>query len=201
MEDEAIAEAGEQDMAHQMPQTVPQAEEPAPARGIGRRAWGLLVRELPYIGMLVLAVFGATFRMPFNYWVILTPVFALISIISGWRHFHGKEGHLSMVISLAFSWLGIILAIFILFDSAVQAATAENAQSLVMMTLVALGVFISGVQARLWRMCLVGGLLFAAVPALGWLDRIILAVATAFVAIMVAGGVAWWADRPAKAAV
>jgi hypothetical protein len=66
---------------------------------------------------------------------------------------------------------------------------------------VALGVFISGVQARLWRMCLVGGLLFAAVPALGWLDRIILAVATAFVAIMVAGGVAWWADRPAKAAV
>lgn len=40
-----------------------------------------------YIAMLLLALVGVVLRLPVIYWVILTPVFGIISIAEGRNHF------------------------------------------------------------------------------------------------------------------
>ena len=58
----------------------------APRPGIGH--W--LLRDLPYAAMLALALGGivlTAFRGPatYYYWMVLAPIYGLISIASGWR--------------------------------------------------------------------------------------------------------------------
>jgi hypothetical protein len=66
-----------------------------------------------------------------------------------------------------------------------------------MMTLLALGTFVAGVQARVWRICAVGIVLFAAVPGLGWLDQSPLMWTVATLVIVALGGAVWWVmERP-----
>jgi hypothetical protein len=64
-----------------------------------------------------------------------------------------------------------------------------------MMTLLALGTFVAGVQGRVWRICAVGCALFLAVPGLGWLDQSPLLLTAAAFVIVALGGLAWWVSR------
>ncbi len=42
-----------------------------------------LLDDLPYAAMLALALVGVVLRLPVVYWIILTPVFGVISIAGG----------------------------------------------------------------------------------------------------------------------
>jgi hypothetical protein len=79
-----------------------------------------LWHDLPYITMLVLAVVGVIFRLPFAHWVILTPVFGVISIATGWHHFATRDARLELVYRLALSWSAILVAIYLLFSGGVH---------------------------------------------------------------------------------
>jgi uncharacterized membrane protein YfcA len=68
-----------------------------------------------------------------------------------------------------------------------------------MMTLLALGTFVAGVQARVWQVCSVGGVLFLAVPGLGWLDQSPMLLAAATCVIVALGGLAWWVSHRRQA--
>jgi hypothetical protein len=122
----------------------------------------------------------------------LTPVFGVISIATGWHHFATRDARLELVYRLALSWGAILLAIYLLFSGGVQGVLNSNANSLAMLTLLALGTFVTGVEAREWRICAVGGALFLAVPGLGWLDQSPLLLTAATVAVIALGGMAWW---------
>lgn len=171
-------------------------ERPPPA-GLavpgGRRR--RLLDDLPYAAMLALALAGVVLRLPVVYWVILTPVFGVISIAAGWRHFANRAERLGLVCRLALDWCAVLLAIYLLYNSGVQGVLNANATSLAMMTLLALGTFVAGVQARVWQVCTVGGVLFAAVPGLGWLDQSPLLLTFAACAIVALAGAAWWMTR------
>jgi hypothetical protein len=130
-------------------------------------------------------------------------VFGVISIVTGWRHFATRDGRLELVYRLVLSWAALLVAIYLLFNTAVKGVMNANADSLAMLTLLALGTFITGVEAKEWRICAVGALLFLAVPGLGWIDQSPLLLATAVILVIVAGGLAWWfaqlsADTPAR---
>jgi hypothetical protein len=151
-----------------------------------------LMHDSPYIAMLLLAVTALVLRLPFMYWVILVPVFGVISAAEGWRHFVGRSERLMLVCGLALNWCALLLAILLLFNSGVQGVMNANATSLSMMILLALGTFVSGVQARVWQICAVGGVLFLAVPGLGWLDQSPLLLAAAGFSVVALGGLGWW---------
>ncbi len=70
-----------------------------------------------------------------------------------------------------------------------------------MMTLLALGTFTAGLQARVWRICAVGGILFLAVVAMGWIEQSILLLVAAVVVIVAVGGLTWWVDQRRHGAV
>ena len=157
--------------------------------------WRRVSREIPFIAMLSLALAGVVLRLPVIYWIVLTPVFAVISIIEGWRSFISQTERFGFLGRVSLDWCALLLAIYLLYSSGVQGVMNANASSLGMMILLALGTFVSGVQARVWQICAIGGVLFLAVPALGWLDQSPLLLTTAACLIVVLGGAAWWISQ------
>ncbi len=145
--------------------------------------------------MLLLALTGVVFRLPVTFWVILIPVFGVISIAEGWRHFVTRSERVGLVCGVALNWCALLLAIYLLYNTGVQGVMNANATSLTMMILLALGTFVAGVQARVWQVCAVGGVLFLSVPGLGWLDQSPLLLTAATCLIVVLSGVVWWATQ------
>jgi hypothetical protein len=158
-----------------------------------------LLHDSPFIAMLLLALAGLVFRLPVTYWIILTPIFGVISIVAGWAHFETRQARVALVYSLALNWCALMLAIYLLYNSGVQGVLNANANSLAMMILLALGTFVAGVQAKVWRICAVGAALFLAVPGLGWLDQSPLLLTAATLVIIALGGLTWWVTQGQKA--
>jgi hypothetical protein len=154
------------------------------------RNW--LVQDSPYIAMLLLALFGVTFHMPATYWVVLTPLFGIICVAAGWRHFERQEDRLQLAYTQALSWFALIFTIYVLYNNVVQGVLNSSATSLAMMTLLALGTFVAGLQSRVWRICAVGGVLLLAVPAMGWLEQSALLIAIVILAVIAVGFLIWW---------
>jgi hypothetical protein len=157
------------------------------------RSW--LLHDSPYITMLLLALAGVVLRLPSSYWLLLTPLFGVICVVAGWRQFEPGEARRQMVYALAMDWLALIVAIYVLTNAGVQGVLNANASSLALMTLLGLGTFVAGVQARVWRIGAVGAILLLAVPAMGWVDQSALLLVAATVGLIALGGVVWWLDQ------
>jgi hypothetical protein len=151
-----------------------------------------LVHDIPYIAMLLLALVGVVFRLPVFYWIMLFPVFAVISVLEARNRFATRGEHVIFVAGIALNWVALLLATYLLYSGGVQGVMNANASSLAMMILLALGTFCAGLQARIWQICAVGGVLFLAVPALGWLDQSPLLLTVSMVVVIALGGAGWW---------
>ena len=151
-----------------------------------------LLNDILFIAMLLMAVAGVILRLPVIYWIVLTPIFGIISVGEGWSHFHSRSERLGLAYRVAAIWCALLLCIYLLYSSNVQGVMNANASSLAMMTLLALGTFVAGIQARVWQICAVGAILFLAVPGVGWLDQSPLLLAAATCAIVLLGGLVWW---------
>ncbi len=161
------------------------------------RAWrsafkGWLLEDSPYIIMLLLAVVGVALRLRVDYWLLITPIYGVICIIAGWRHFDTAAGHRELVYTQAVNWCSLLIAVYVLYNIGVQGVLNTNASALAMMTLLALGTVMAGLQARVWRICALGALLFLAVPAIGWLDQSIMILVAGTVVVVAIGALAWW---------
>lgn len=157
------------------------------------RSW--LVQDSPYIAMLLLALFGVAFHMPATYWVVLTPVFGVICVTAGWRHFDREQDRLQLAYIQALSWFALIFTIYVLYNNVVQGVLNSSATSLAMMTLLALGTFVAGLQARVWRICAVGGILLLAVPAMGWLEQSALLISIVILGLVAVAFLTWWVSQ------
>jgi len=153
------------------------------------------LHDIFYIAMLVLALVGVVFRLPVTYWVILMPVFGAITIGEGWSHFVDRNERLSLIYRIALNWFALLLAIYLLSFKGVSGNMNVNATSLSMMTLLALGTFVAGVQSRVWQICAVGCVLFVAVPCIGWLDQSPLLLTVAACGFLALGGLVWWVSE------
>ncbi len=180
------------DSVERMPQVSGAVPEtvPAPRERSAFVQW--LLHDVFYIAMLALALVGVVLRLPVSYWVLLIPVFGVITVAEGWRNFTGSAERLGLLYRVALNWCALLLAIYLLSNEGVKGVMNVNATSLAMMTLLALGTFIAGVQARVWQVCAVGGVLFLAVPGLGWLDQSPLLLTAAAFVVVGLGGLAWW---------
>jgi hypothetical protein len=163
------------------------------------RNW--VAQDSPYIAMLALALIGVTFHLPASYWAVLTPVFGIICVVAGWRHFATQQGRLQLAYTQALSWLALIFTVYILFNTVVQNVLNTSATSLAMMTLLALGTFTAGLQSRVWRICAVGAIMLIAVPAMGWLEQSALLVTVAVLSVIAIGFGTWWVGQRGQAAV
>jgi hypothetical protein len=165
-----------------------------PSRRSAFLSW--LRDDSPYIAMLLLTLAGIVLKLPMGYWMMMVPVFGIVCIVVGWSNFETREARLQLVYTQGLSWLALMVAIYMLRnDTGVQGVLSESATGLAMMTLLALGTFVAGLQARVWRICAVGGILFLAVPGMGWLDQSAVLLGVATLVVIAIGGVTWWLDQ------
>jgi hypothetical protein len=135
-----------------------------------------LLRDWPYLAMLALALFGVAYtsiarQAMTTYWIALAPCFAIFCVITRWRDVAGKQGRWQLIKTEGFHWLGVIVAMYLVFVSDVRQMMSSDASALMVLTLLALGTFLAGVHVGAWRICLVGTVLAAAVPAIAWLEQ------------------------------
>jgi hypothetical protein len=161
---------------------------------------GWLLRDLPYAVMLALALGGivlTAFQGPatYYYWMALAPIYGLISVISGWSRLDTGGERLQLVLTQALHWLAFVGAMWLMFLPQVRGVENDNATSLTLLILLALGTFVAGVHARAWRVCTVGVFLALSVPAVAWIQVSAVLVLVALVLVAVAAAGFWWMWR------
>jgi hypothetical protein len=180
----------------------PQPDSPAPeASRFNPRA--LLLREWPYLLVLILALFGVAYTSFSNspimgYWIVLAPFIGAICVITRWRNADNREQRLRLIWTQALHWGAVLLAMQLMFVADVSRMMNADASALAALTILALGTFTAGVHIAAWRICLVGIVLGVGVPAIAWLDKsalLLLLIAVVLVAIIAPF---FWHDKRAS---
>ena len=164
--------------------------------GIGR--W--LLRDLPYAAMLGLAVGGivlTSFRGPttYFYWMALAPLYTLIVVISGWSQLETGAERMRLVVTQALHWAAFLGAMWLMFLPEVGGVVNLNATSLTLLILLALGTFVAGVHAGVWRISAVGVFLALSVPAVAWVQESAMLLLVGALLLVLVGAAFWWMWR------
>jgi hypothetical protein len=167
------------------------------AAGPGRtRDWASLLPELPYYAIVVLGLIGVFWtslsRAPTTtYWVIVTPIVGLLSIAGGWRHSQ-PGGRVAMIATQIGQWAAVLVAMYLIDVSDVRGLVSTDAMGRMMLTLLALGVFVSGLSLRAWKLCVAGVFLAVAVPVVAWFQQAALVLLVIGVVLIALGVLLWW---------
>jgi len=172
-----------------------------------RRAWiwAAVLDNLPFVAIIVLGLVGSGWtsisRTPTaRYWAIVTPLIAVICVVAGWRH-TVKGERMQMVVTQALQWVAVLIAMYLLTISTVEQSLSANATGLMLLTVLALGVFVSGLDLGSWKLCVTGAFLAVSVPAIAWIQHaalLLLLVGLALIALLF---LYWWLrDRTSAAA-
>jgi hypothetical protein len=162
-----------------------------------RRLWSSLLAEAPYLAIVIIGIVGicwtSFFRRPSaDYWVIMTPVTALLCIAVGLgRAPHGRGRIETAAIQLA-QWAAVLVAMYLINLGNVGGLTTSDALGGMMLTLLALGVFISGLDLRAWRLGVVGVFLAVAVPLVAWFEQaalLLVFIGAVLIALLL---LLWW---------
>ena len=107
-----------------------------------RWTWISLLDDLPYAVIIVLGLIGISWtsiaRSPTaTYWVYLTPVIGLISIVAGWRHTRSGE-RIAMVVTQVLQWAAVLIAMVLITTTNARKSLEANATGLMLLTVLAL---------------------------------------------------------------
>ncbi|HLH95130.1 MAG TPA: hypothetical protein VKW08_08425 [Xanthobacteraceae bacterium] len=158
------------------------------------------LRELPYIVVLALTLFGVAYasfsRQPMvGYWEFLAPVIGLPCIIIGWPHAHDRSTRVRLIWTQALHWLAFLVAMNMLLLSGVSSLLSTEAVGLTILTLLALGTFVAGVHVQAWQICILGMIMAVGVPAIAWIERSALLLLIALAVLAVVAAALWWSSR------
>ncbi|HEX9169810.1 MAG TPA: hypothetical protein VF886_12925 [Roseiarcus sp.] len=162
------------------------------------RKWVSLLAEAPYFAIVIIGIIGVCwtsfFRRPSaDYWVIMTPVTALLCIAVGFHRMPHGRGRLETVAIQLAQWAAVLVAMYLINISNVGGLTTSDALGGMMLTLLALGVFISGLDLRAWRLGVAGLFLAIAVPLVAWFEQAALFLVFIGAVLIALGLIFWWA--------
>ncbi len=163
------------------------------------RKAGFLRRKLPFVALLVLAIVGVAYtnisQQPLaGYWEFLAIATGVVCVVTQWPSARDKQPRLRLIITQALHWAAILVTMNIVLLSGVQSLLPAPATSLVLLTLLALGTFLAGVNFLSLEICFLGLAMAVAVPAIAWLKQSALFLLLA--AVLVIGlGMTFWPRR------
>jgi hypothetical protein len=132
--------------------------------------------EVPYVAMLLLAIAGVAYtnisHQPLTgYWEFLAIVMAVLCIVTQWDKALDRNARLRLIWMQALHWIAILVTMNVVLLSGVRNLLPAPAAGLVLLTLLALGAFLAGVNFLSLRICFLGLAMAAAVPAIAWLKQ------------------------------
>ena len=154
------------------------------------------LRELPYIIVLALTIFGVAYtsvsHQPLvGYWQFLAVAVGLVCVATGWLHIDDPKARFRMVWTQALHWLAFLVAMNIVLLTNVQLTLTATATGLTLLMLLALGTFVAGVHVS-WQICVLGLIMALLVPAIAWLTQSALLLLLSLVAILGIIMTFWW---------
>jgi hypothetical protein len=182
--------------------TDAQSDQPAAAASrFGARAF--LMREWPYLLMLIMALFGIAYtsfsqRPMTTYWVVLAPFIGLVCVFARWPELASREERIRLIWTQALHWGAVLLAMRLMFVADVRRMMNADASALALLILLALGTFTAGIHIAQWRICLVGILLGMGVPAIAWLEQSALLVFLIVIVLVAVIAPLFWRDASKK---
>jgi hypothetical protein len=161
------------------------------------RSWISLLAETPYFAIVIIGIIGicltSLIRTPTaTYWVVVTPITALLCIAVGWRHLPHGRGRVDMIAIQLGQWAAVLVAMYLIHVSNVRGLVTSDALGSMMLTLLALGVFISGLDLRAWKLCVAGAFLGVAVPFVAWFEQAALFLFLIGAVLIVLLLLLWW---------
>jgi hypothetical protein len=166
------------------------------------RPAGFLWLKLPYIAVLTLAVLGVAYtnisHQPLvGYWEFLALATAVLCVVTEWENAEDRQARFRLIWTQALHWLSILVTMNIVLLSGVRQMLPAPATSLVLLTLLALGTFLAGVNLLSLQICFLGLAMALAVPAIAWFKQSALFLALA--AIFLLGlAIAFWPRRSGR---
>lgn len=160
----------------------------------------LLLRQWPYFVMLALALFGVAYTSVTRqgmttYWIVLAPIFAIVSVAAGWREADDAEAKWRLVRTQILHWGAVLAAMCLVFIGDVSRMMNSDASALTVLTVLALGSFTAGIHADAWRVSLVGVILALSVPAIAWLEESTLMILLAIIVLLALAATLLLRDR------
>ena len=160
----------------------------------------ILLRDLPYIAMLVLGIGGIAFRSFSGgpillYWQILLPLFGVMCILAGWPAARTLEQRRALIWTQGLHWAAFMLVTYALSMKQLRGVLNDNAMALALLALLTLSTFVAGVHARAWRICLIGVVMGLALPAVAWVDQAAILLLLCTAALLLVVFIFWLAGR------
>src|SRR5262245_20803916 len=170
------------------------------------RSGSLLLRELPYLVVLVMTMIGVAYtsaaRQPLVlYWEVLALTVFAVCIFAGWKRTEGRDARLRMLWTQGLHWGAFLVAMNIVLLPGVQRVLTASATGLTLLMLLALGTFVAGIHLSV-RVCLLGLVMALSVPAIAWLKQSALFLLLAAIVLGAIAVAVWWlrsAGRPSRA--
>jgi len=168
--------------------------EPRPRQPPYASFW---LRELPYVVVLILTLFGVAYasfsrQSMVGYWEFLAPVIGLLCVVLGWPHAPDQAARLRLVWTQVLHWLAFLAAMNLLLLSGVASMLSPEATGLTILTLLALGTFVAGIHTQAWQIGILGIVMGLGVPAIAWIERSALLLLLAVAALGAIGLALWW---------
>ena len=179
------------------------SEADLPQRQIDTAGWlrrrGFLLRQLPYIAVLILAIAGVAYTNISNqplvgYWEFLVIVMGVVCVVTHWDSAQNRHDRLRLIWTQALHWIAILVTMNIVLLSALRTMLPAPATSLVLLTLLALGTFLAGVSFLSLQICFLGLAMALAVPAIAWFKQSALFLILAAV-LLIGIGIIFWPRR------
>ena len=150
---------------------------------------GFLKRKLPFVVLLVLAIVGVAYtnisQQPLvGYWEFLALATGVVCVVTQWASARDKQARIRLMITQALHWAAILVTMNIVLLSGVQSMLPAPATGLVLLTLLALGTFLAGVNFFSLQICFLGVAMAVAVPAIAWLKQTVLFLLLAAVLVI-----------------
>jgi hypothetical protein len=147
------------------------APPPVRRHGFGR----FLFVDSPYILMLLAAFGGISYRAFYGqpilgYWEVLLVAFGALSIWAGLSRARTTRQVYDLVWTQVLHWAAFFGVVMLLATGPVRTQLDADAISLCILAMLSLATFIAGVHSRAWRLCVVGLVMAAAIPAVTWIE-------------------------------
>jgi hypothetical protein len=152
-----------------------------------------LFRELPYVAVLGLALFGVAY-MNFSghqingFWEFLAIAMGLVCVLTAWPKARDRNARLKLIGTQAAHWATILVTMYLILLPTFQQLLPVPATGMVLLMVLALGAFLAGINQLSLRICFLGVAMALSVPAIAWLKQaslLLLLVAVAIVGLVI----------------
>jgi hypothetical protein len=156
-------------------------------------------RQLPFLAILTLAIAGVAYtnisHQPLvGYWEFLALAMGVVCVVTEWAEIDDRQARFRLMWTQTLHWAAVLVTMNIMLLSGVQQLLPTQATSLVLLTLLALGTFLAGLNLLSLQICFLGLAMVLAVPAISWVKQSALFLLLAAV-FLIGLGMTFWSRR------